>query len=91
MTPRIVLSTRGILVGSVRWDLWRFRGPRPCRFGHLDQRSCSVCEPGAVESRPSGVQLAGEARIKHAPDLRRVVDAMLYISHTGCQRRFLPE
>jgi putative transposase len=24
---------------------------------------------------------------KHAPDLRRVVDAMLYVSHTGCQRR----
>lgn len=28
---------------------------------------------------------------KHAQDLRRVVDAMLYISHTGCQWRFLPE
>jgi transposase len=28
---------------------------------------------------------------RHAPDLRRVVDAMLYISHTGCQWRFLPE
>ena len=24
---------------------------------------------------------------KHAPDLRGVVDAMLYISHTGCQWR----
>ncbi|MGY2703350.1 transposase [Nocardioides sp. HB32] len=28
---------------------------------------------------------------KHAPDLRRVVDAMLYVSHTGCQWRFLPD
>ena len=28
---------------------------------------------------------------KHAPDLRQVVDGMLYISHTGCQWRFLPE
>lgn len=28
---------------------------------------------------------------KHAPDLRRVVDAMLYVSHTGCQWRYLPE
>ena len=27
---------------------------------------------------------------KHAPDLRRGVDAMLCISHTGCQWRFLP-
>jgi putative transposase len=27
---------------------------------------------------------------KHAPDLRRVVDAMLYISRTGFQWRFLP-
>ena len=24
-------------------------------------------------------------------DLRRVVDAMLYVSHTGCQWRYLPE
>jgi transposase len=28
---------------------------------------------------------------KHAADLRSVVNAMLYISHTGCQWRFLPE
>jgi putative transposase len=28
---------------------------------------------------------------KHGHDLRHVVDAMLYISHTGCQWRFLPE
>src|SRR3954453_17438616 len=28
---------------------------------------------------------------KHGPDLRRVVDGMLYISHIGCQWRFLPE
>jgi putative transposase len=28
---------------------------------------------------------------KHGEDLRHVVDAMLYISHTGCQWRYLPE
>ncbi|MHB2027439.1 MAG: IS5 family transposase [Acidimicrobiales bacterium] len=28
---------------------------------------------------------------KHGNDLRHVVDAMLYISHTGCQWRFLPD
>ena len=33
----------------------------------------------------------GKRGPKHATDLRRVVDAMLYISHTGCQWRFLPE
>ena len=33
----------------------------------------------------------GKRGPRHAPDLRRVVDAMLYISHTGCQWRFLPE
>jgi len=33
----------------------------------------------------------GKSGPKHAPDLRRVVDAMLYISHTRCQWRFLPE
>jgi putative transposase len=27
---------------------------------------------------------------KHGKDLRRVVDAMLYVTHTGCQWRFLP-
>ncbi len=27
----------------------------------------------------------GKRGPKHGPDLRRVVDAMLYISHTGCQ------
>jgi transposase len=26
---------------------------------------------------------------KHAPDLRRV-DAMLYVSHTGCRWRYVP-
>jgi putative transposase len=33
----------------------------------------------------------GKRGPKHAPDLRRVVEAMLYVSHTGCQWRFLPE
>jgi transposase len=33
----------------------------------------------------------GKRGPKHAPDLRGVVDAMLYVSHTGCQWRFLPE
>lgn len=33
----------------------------------------------------------GKCRRKHAPDLRTVVDAMLYIAHTGCQWRYLPE
>lgn len=33
----------------------------------------------------------GKRGPKHALDLRRVVDAMLYVSHTGCQSRFLPE
>src|SRR6476619_4307443 len=33
----------------------------------------------------------GKRGPKHAPDLRRVVDAMLYVSHTGCQWRFLPD
>jgi transposase len=33
----------------------------------------------------------GKRGPKHSPDLRRVVDAMLYVSHTGCQWRFLPE
>ena len=28
---------------------------------------------------------------RHGDDLRHVVDAMLYISHTGCQWRFLPD
>lgn len=32
----------------------------------------------------------GKRGPKHAPDLRRVVDAMLYVSHTGCQWRYLP-
>lgn len=27
---------------------------------------------------------------KHGADLRTVVDAMLYVTHTGCQWRFLP-
>ncbi len=29
----------------------------------------------------------GKRGPRHAPDLRRVVDAMLYVSHTGCQWR----
>jgi transposase len=33
----------------------------------------------------------GKRGPKHAPDLRRVVHAMLYVSHTGCQWRYLPE
>ncbi|WP_157622541.1 IS5 family transposase [Nostocoides sp. Soil756] len=33
----------------------------------------------------------GKRGPKHGPDLRRVVDGMLYISHTGCQWRLLPE
>ena len=33
----------------------------------------------------------GKRGPQHAPDLRRVVDAMLYVSHTGCQWRYLPE
>lgn len=33
----------------------------------------------------------GKRGPKHAPDLRSVVDAMLYISHTGCRWRYLPE
>jgi putative transposase len=33
----------------------------------------------------------GKRGRKHAGDLRNVVDAMLYIAHTGCQWRFLPE
>ncbi|MCU1615128.1 MAG: family transposase [Frankiales bacterium] len=33
----------------------------------------------------------GKRGPKHAPDLRRVVDAMLHMSHTGCRWRFLPE
>jgi putative transposase len=28
---------------------------------------------------------------KHGNDLRKVVDGMLYISHTGCQWRYLPD
>ena len=30
--------------------------------------------------------VSGKRGPKHAPDLRRVVDAMLYVSHTGCRR-----
>jgi putative transposase len=32
----------------------------------------------------------GKRGRKHADDLRTVVDAMLYIVHTGCQWRYLP-
>jgi transposase len=28
---------------------------------------------------------------KHGDDIRHVADAMLYISHTRCQCRYLPE
>jgi transposase len=34
--------------------------------------------------------LPGKRGRKHADDLRTVVDAMLYIAHTGCQWRYLP-
>lgn len=37
------------------------------------------------------INAPGKRGPKHAPDLRRVVDAMLYVSHTGCQWRYLPE
>jgi len=33
----------------------------------------------------------GKRGPRHAPDLRRVLDAMLYVSYTGCQWRYLPE
>jgi hypothetical protein len=33
----------------------------------------------------------GKRGPKHAPDLRQVVDAMLCVSHTGCQWRYLSE
>ncbi|WP_193607201.1 transposase [Nocardioides lijunqiniae] len=39
----------------------------------------------------TGLRHARQARARSAPDLRRVVDAMLYVSLTGCQWRFLPE
>jgi transposase len=32
----------------------------------------------------------GKRGPKHAPDLRRAVDAMLYVCHTGCQWRYPP-
>jgi putative transposase len=32
----------------------------------------------------------GKRARKHADDLRRVADAVLYIAQTGCQWRFLP-
>ncbi len=33
----------------------------------------------------------GKRGPRHGPDLRSVVDAMLYISHTGCRWRYLPD
>ena len=33
----------------------------------------------------------GKRGRKHGDDLRSVVDAMLYIAHTGCQWRYLPQ
>jgi len=38
------------------------------------------------------INAPGKRGPKHAPDLRQVVDAMMrYLSHTGCQWRYLPE
>ncbi len=34
---------------------------------------------------------SGKRGPEHAPNLRRVVDPMLYIAHTGCRWRFVPE
>ncbi len=36
------------------------------------------------------LQVSSKRGPKHGNDIRHVVDAMLYISHTGCQWRFLP-
>lgn len=33
----------------------------------------------------------GKRGRRHGPDLRRVVDGMLYVAQTGCQWRYLPE
>jgi putative transposase len=52
-------------------------------FSDLTDRQWALLEP--VFNAP------GKRGPKHAADLRGVVDAMLYISHTGCQWRFLPQ
>ena len=49
---------------------------------HLTYEQWELLEP--VFNAP------GKRGPRHAPDLRSVVDAMLYISHTGCQWWFLP-
>ncbi len=49
----------------------------------LTDAQWNLLEPLLVHSSKRGP--------KHGADLRRVVDAMLYISHTGCQWRYLPE
>ena len=48
----------------------------------LTDAQWNLLEPLLVTSSKRGT--------KHGDDLRHVVDAMLYISHTGCQWRFLP-
>ena len=69
--------------------MWRVRQeprPSPSRrvlLSDLTDAQWKVVEPLLVVSSKRGP--------KHGADLRHVVDAMLYISHTGCQWRFLPE
>ena len=48
----------------------------------LSDAQWNLLEPLLVTSSKRGP--------KHGNDLRHIVDAMLYISHTGCQWRFLP-
>ena len=69
--------------------MWRVRQeprPSPSRrvlLSDLTDAHWKVVEPLLVVSSKRGP--------KHGADLRHVVDAMLYISHAGCQWRFLPE
>lgn len=49
----------------------------------LTDAQWNLLEPLLVHSSKRGP--------KHGADLRHIVDAMLYISHTGCQWRYLPE
>src|SRR3954454_23426813 len=68
------------------WATRARHGPRVRVMGHasdLIDEQWALLEP--VFNAP------GKRGPKHAPDLRRVVDAMLSISHTGCQWRLLPE
>jgi putative transposase len=44
-----------------------------------------------VDAAGTGVQRAGKRGRKHASDLQSVVNAMLYICHTGYRWRILPE